>query len=145
MHRRNRTSPVPDNDLEGRTDKVPARAEILGGHDFRIREVRTDQYTTSQGMHQYLGFRPHHGFNLWLRQSVEAAPWLFSLCVYGTLLRNFSVQVGDIHEVKHYRGSTLVMLRAKEDTLVSCWNEKTKTRLLQLCRNIGVVEGIAGS
>lgn len=130
--------PVPapaDGNLEyeGHTDTDSVCGETVTDGDFRVRRVRNGRYTTSEGMTQYWHLFPDIGFDLVLLQSVDPPRWM------GPRVDGLSAAMGDIGEVAYHPESEIVRvaLLSGEEVMVWFWRERTKRRLVALCRERG--------
>lgn len=132
-----------DGDLEydGHTDTDSVCGETVTDGDFRVRRVRTGRYTTSEAMTQYWHLFPDIGFDLLLLQSVDPPRWM------GPRVDGFSAAMGDICEVAYHPGSEVVRvaLVSGEEVMLWFWRERTKRRLVALCRDRGRAVRVAES
>ncbi|SPO03091.1 uncharacterized protein DNG_05773 [Cephalotrichum gorgonifer] len=125
-----------DEDLEydGCTDTDSVCGETVGDGDFRIREIRTRQHTTSQDMTQYWHLFPNIGLDLLLLQSADPPQW-----TQGPPADDFAAAMDDIDEVTYHPESlkVQVLLRSGGEIMAWFYRERTKRRLLALCRAEG--------
>ncbi|MBE3041096.1 hypothetical protein IMZ48_00610 [Candidatus Bathyarchaeota archaeon] len=133
--------PVEDElEYDGYTDTDSECGATLGDNDFRLRQLRTNRFTTSQEITQYWHLSPHASFELQLLQSAEPVEWIGSSAVDGAAPDEFSLAMQDVAEVCHHPGSLLVrvyLCSTDEAVMVSFWRERTKRRLIGLCGRWG--------
>lgn len=126
---------VVDEDMayDGHTDTDSVCGGTVTDGDFRIRKVRNGRYTTPEAMTQYWHLFPDIGFDLLLLQSVDPPRWM------GPRVDGLSAAMGDIGEVAYHPGSEVVRvaLLSGEEVMVWFWRERTKRRLVALCRERG--------